>query len=242
MIYVNGDSWSVRMPDATDEQIWPQLIDNRINDTLVNESVGCASNSRAHSCLENFLIAGNRPKLVIIALTAHPRWHLPAADLGHWNIGPLVAIKERTGKTDTYFHKWFWSNSYNELDSVYRYYKTVWNMHELCKKFNVPSIFFQAWDDDLTKINLITKDNIESYVSKFYEPTNIFFKRYVAGFEFFLDEQTKWNYILAPTFENLLHQPVDFDSTRHPNWKGHNKIADFVYQHITEKGLLYELA
>ena len=69
MIYVNGDSWSVRMPEATDEQVWPKLIADRLGESLINESVGCASNSRAHSCLENFLIAGNRPKLVVIALT-----------------------------------------------------------------------------------------------------------------------------------------------------------------------------
>jgi hypothetical protein len=237
MIYVNGDSWSVRMPEATDDQIWPKLIADRLGESLINESVGCASNSRAHSCLENFLIAGNRPKLVVIALTGHHRWHLPSADLGYWNLGPEVAIQERTGNRDSYFHKWFWSNSYTEIDSVYRYYRTVWNMHELCKQFGVPSVFFQAWDEDLAKLNLTTSDNIGSYVLQYYEQTNIYYQQYTAGFEFFRNERKSWNYIEAPTFEKLL-EPKHIDSSLHPNWLGHVEIANFVYQHITERGLV----
>jgi hypothetical protein len=237
MIYVNGDSWSVPASDATDEQVWPKLITDRLGKSLVNESVGCASNSRAHSCLENFLIAGNRPELVIIALTGHQRWHLPSADLGYWNISPSAARHERTGIKDPYFHKWFWSNSHTEIDSMYRYYRTVWNMHELCKQFSVPSVFFQAWDKDLAKLNLTTSDNIESYVLKYYEQTNIYYQQYTAGFKFFSNERKNWNYIETPTFENLF-KPKHIDSSLHPNWLGHVEIANFVYQHITERGLV----
>ena len=225
------------MPEATDEQIWPQLVANRLNLPLKNESVGCASNSRTLSCLENFFIQGNRPKLVLIALTGHHRWHLPASDMGHWNLGPEVAIQERTGYKDNYFHRWFWTNSYNELDSVYRYYRTVWQIHELCEKFSTPYMCFQAWDQDLAKLNLTNSDNIQSYVLQYYEATNIYYQQYTAGFEFFRSERHKWNYIESPTFENLL-EPHQLDSSLHPNSIGHIQIANFVLPHITQRGLV----
>lgn len=238
MIYVNGDSWSVRMPEATDEQIWPKLVADRLAQPLKNESVGCASNSRIHSCLKNFLIQGNRPKLVIIALTCHHRWHLPASDMGHWNLGPEVAICEHTGAKDSLFHRWFWANSYNELDSVYRYYRTIWDMNELCRRFGIPCIFFQAWDEDLAKLNLADSDSIKTYVLQSYEATNIYYQQYVAGFEFFRNERKNWNYIETPNFEDLLDPAQDIDSSLHPNWRGHGKIANFVYQHIMKRGLV----
>lgn len=238
MIYTNGDSWSSFTSWTTEKQIWPQLVADRMGESLINQGLGCVSNSRIHNCLENFLIAGHQPKLVVIALTAHHRWHLPAADLGYWNIGPDVAIKEHTGEKDPYLHKWFWANSYNEIDSVYRYYKTIWNMNELCKKFNVPCMFFQAWEDDLEKLDLTNSANIVSYVSKYYDSNDIFYQRYVKGFEFLLNERHNWNYIETPTFNSFLQLRVDFDPTKHPNSQGHQKIADFVYQHIKEKNLV----
>jgi hypothetical protein len=205
---------------------------------LINESVGCASNSRAHNCLENFLIAGNRPELVIIALTGHHRWHLPAADFGNWNIGPLVVINEKTGTIDPYFHKWFLANSYSEIDSVYRYYKTIWNMHELCKKFDIPSIFFQAWDNDLAKFNLQTKDNIESYVLQYYDSTDIHYQKYVAGFDFLCNQRSNWNYVESPSFKNFLNPSIHIDETGHPTNQGHKEIANFVHQNIIERNLI----
>ena len=238
MIYVNGDSWSVRTPYITDDDIWPKITTLQLDKMLTNESIGCGSNSRALNCLENFLIAGNRPELIIIALTGHNRWHLPAANFGHWNIGPVVVINEHTGLKDSYFHKWYLANSYNEIDSVYRYYKIIWNMHELCKKFDIPIIFFQAWDNDLAKFNLRTSDNIESFVLKYYESTNIYFEKYVTGFEFLRNQQVNWNYIESPSFKKLLHPSIHIDETGHPNSQGHMKIADFVYQNIIERNLI----
>ena len=234
MIYINCDSWSAQQGQNNNSQIWPNLIAQKLEQDLVNESVGCGSNSRILDCLENFLICGNKPDLVIIALSGHARWHMPAPDLGHWLINSSVAINDKTGETDKLIRDWNYKKSYNDIDSIFRYYKSIWNIYELCKRFECKCIFFQAWDRDLIADNVI--DNAESYVSKFYELSDIHAKTYLTGFKFFQQHKKHWNYVDTTTFHTLL-TPHELDATLHPNQRGHNIISRFVYQQLLKHNL-----
>lgn len=235
MIYVGGDSWSVELPDVSPDNIWPQLVVNKLNQQLFNDGMGCSSNSRIYDCLESHLLQGNQPELVIISLTTDQRWHLPAPNNGHWSINSSSAVNDRTGAKDEFINKWYYANSYSEIDSIFRYYKIINNIHEICRRHEVKVICFQAWDQ--TTINLNIFNDIDGYVSKFYPLTDVYARFYIECFNALKERKYFWNYVDHTTFSKLL-TPSQIDTTYHPTRDGHITIADFVYQQLTEYKLI----
>ena len=229
MLYINGDSWSQETEWARPNNIWPGLFSQQIHVPYINESAGCGSNSRMLHCLENFYITSNRADTVILALSGHTRWHLPNNNFGVWHVGTDSVINEHNGQHDYNIGKWLVANSYNEVDSVYRYYKTIWNLVELCKKFNSNYLFFNAWDTDIVKLGLMSDSaNIKKFVNQYHKAGDVFAEKYIKGLEFFRSQRPTWNYIDTP-LSTLLDQE-DYDPTNHPLPSGHRKMANFIYQ------------
>jgi len=240
MLYVNGDSWSFGVYKNNGDKnahIWPNLLAKELKLEIINDSMGCSSNSRILSSTENFYINSGKPKLIILALTGHNRLHLPGPGMSSWLVGADFVINDFTGHRDpeNKLCPWIVKYSYDELDSVYRYYKTVWNLHELCLKFNCMYIMLQAWDSELEKFGLL-KDtesierfvwdrskNIDEYISE----------KYINGFKFFKEESEKWHYKEQQTFRSVL-LPDNYDDTEHPNDRGHELITNYVLNAITE--------
>ena len=84
---------------------------------------------------------------------------------------------------------WVVKNSYDELDSVYRYYRTVWNLYNLCQKFNCMSMIFQAWDEELQSFKLLDDTtSIEDFVyakaNRDWVDDNMI-RHYISGLNFF---------------------------------------------------------
>jgi hypothetical protein len=230
MIYVNGDSWSQRTPYVDYKDIWPNLLAEKLGMTLFNDSMGCGSNSRIQHGLENYLISEEPPKVIVLALTGHHRIHLPSENMGSWMVGPDIAINERTGEKDETIRNWIYRNSYFELDSVYRYYKIVWTLENLCRKARCPYFIFQAWDSELADLKLMQGGvNITNYVYKFFDTpvTDVNAQRYIRAFEHFAEQSAGWSLQEQP-LNNLLNQD-DYDDTGHPVHSGHIKIADYIY-------------
>jgi len=235
MLYVNGDSWSQRTPYVNTEDIWPTLLANKLNISLVNDSMGCGSNGRVQHGLENYLIADETPKVIIILLTGHDRIHLPSENMGSWMIGPTTAINERTGENDNIIRDWIYRKSYFELDSIYRYYKIIWTVNNLCRKFQCPYFMFQAWDPQPFELNLMEGGvNITNYVYKFFNSprTDVNAQRYIRAFEYFAEQSAGW--VLQERPLNQLLNRDDYDDTNHPLHSGHIKIAEYIYNQIKE--------
>lgn len=225
MIYVNGDSWSWA-PDLKAHWLWANRVAHAMNTTVLNESIGCGSNSRMCDYLSNHLASGMTPNLVIIMLTSHHRWHVPAPDFASWVIGPLVALNDRTGENDDFLPNWIFKHSYDELDSIYRYYRLIWQMEILCRDRGIPICFFQAWDTDLEKYDYL---NVDLDCARWPTgSTNT--DRYRKCFEFFQQEKTKWHYVERACRLDL--EPNMIDVTGHPNDLGHARIAEIVLKHI----------
>lgn len=240
MIYVNGDSWSFGVFDKNGNEntyIWPILLAKKLKTEILNDSVGCSSNSRILSTTENFYINGGKPKLIILALTGHNRLHLPGPGMSNWLVGSRFVINDSTGRRgdEDILYPWIIKYSYDELDSVYRYYKTVWNLHELCIKFNCKYIMMQAWDSQLEHFGILKDDtNIEKFVlDRSKNLDRYVIEKYIKGFKFFKEESEKWNY-RDQTFRSVL-LPENYDNTGHPNDQGHELIADYVLNAITER-------
>lgn len=245
MIYVNGDSWSFGMYDENNLQklVWPDLLAKELGHDLINDSIGCSSNSRILSSTENFYIKGGTPQLIILALTGHNRIHIPGPGLSHWNISSRMILNDSIGILNEVSNQkicdWFVKNSYDELDSVYRYYRTVWNLHNICQKFNCMSMMFQAWDEELQSFKLLDDStSIEDFVyakaNKDWVNDNMI-HRYILGFKFFRKESKNWN-MIGPTFRTVLSTD-DYDNTGHPNENGHRLISQFVLQYINNQNL-----
>ena len=233
MIYVNGDSWSQRTPYVDSEDIWPTLLAKKLGTNVYNDSMGCGSNSRIQHGLENYLVSEEPPEAIVLALTGHHRIHLPSENMGAWMVGPDIAINERTGQKDEQIRDWIYRNSYYELDSVYRYYKIVWTLENLCRKFYCPYFIFQAWDSELSNLKLMHGGvNITNYVYRFFDSpqTDVNAQRYVRAFEYFAEQSSGW--VLQEQALNQLLQPTDYDETGHPLHSGHVKIADYIYDQI----------
>jgi hypothetical protein len=149
MIYTSGDSWTWES-EGEYSRLWPTIIAEKLGYGHVNDAWGCGSNSRILSNLENYLITeSHNPKLIVIALTSHNRWHLPAENLGTWmlNTGGDIARNEKTNEEDMYAQRFFLDKCYCEIDSVFRYYKIIWSIHNLSQKINSASfliIVFKA--------------------------------------------------------------------------------------------------
>lgn len=244
MIYVNGDSWSYAIdvndrsiwPNSnTDIKKWPNILSKNLGHEVLNESMGCGSNSRILDCVENILLETQSPKLVILALTSHQRWHLPSKRKGHWCISPLVAIDDHTGEKDEFIQKWFYAKSFDYLDSIYRYYKIIWSCSNICQKIGSKFLIFQAWDQGLANLNVLeSPDSIRNFVLDFFDNKNdVIAEKYIRAFNYLRKNQHSWNYITS-TFASLL-VPEDYDDTGHPNTQGHHKIEEFVYSTLTAK-------
>lgn len=233
MLYVNGDSWSQCTPYVDNENIWPALLAKKLETQLYNDSMGCGSNSRIQHGLENFFITENPPSAIVLALTTHLRIHLPSEHMGTWMIGPSVAINERTGQKDEQIRDWVYYNSYYELDSVYRYYKTIWSLENLCRKIKCPYFIFQAWDSGLADLKLMQGGKyITDYVYKFYNAgeTHEYAQKYVRAFNYFAEQSAGWN--LNEEALSMVLSKDDYDITGHPTESGHVKIANYIYTQV----------
>jgi len=244
VIYVNGDSWSYAIDEnnrsvwpnpSQDMKKWPNILSKRLDHEVLNESMGCGSNSRVLDCLENLLLEEQSPRLVVLALTTHQRWHLPSKKKGHWCIGPMIAIDDHTGEKDEYIQKWFYTKGYDRLDSIYRYYKIIWNCSNICRKMGSEFVIFQAWDQELADLDVLeSSDSIRDFVLSFFDNKNdVVAEKYIRSFNYFRKNQHSWNYI-RPTFASLL-EPEDYDDTGHPDMQGHHKIEEFVYSTLKSK-------
>jgi hypothetical protein len=236
-LYVNGDSWSFALKEKGPKypHLWPNIVSKKLNKPCFNDSIGCGSNSRIVDCLRNQIILGLKPDLIIIALTAHHRWHIPAENFGAWSIGPHVARNDRTGESNDHIRDVMNRYSYNELDSVYRYYRDIWTMDLLCKQLNCPYIFVQVWDEELEKLGLLSSsENIYNYVSQKCPKKTFHFQEYIRAFEKFKELSKNWPYT-ETALSKLLDIGVDYDETGHPNDQGHYKMADKILEILEER-------
>ena len=230
MIYVNGDSWSFRSKECNFD-IWPDIVSKELNQDISNDSVGCGSNSRILDNIQYRFLTED-PKiydLILIGLTSHHRIHLPSAEFNSWSTGPIIAIHDKDGKSDDNFKKFYFSKCYDEIGSVYRYFRDIWQISEISKKFNSRCIFFQMWDIDLSKHALLTSDeNIHNFVSRYYNQDSWYYQKYVKAFTNLKKLSEDWEYY--ETVPKLL--PADLDCTLHPNALGHQKIDNYILSKI----------
>ena len=234
MLYVNGDSWSFRTKEC-DHAIWPELVAEQFGLDLINDSLGCGSNSRILDSMRNRYLSGIRPDLAVFALTAHHRYHLPAPDLGSWVIGPLVALHEHSGETISTLKDFFFRHCYSDIDSVYRYYRDIWSIHQICESLDITYLCFQTWDTEIAGLNLLSDDRIiDDYVSQYYRP-GYMADTYRQALHTLAKLRSEWTYYEDPV-SNLLHTE-DYDLTDHPNSTGHQKIAAHVINLIKEHDL-----
>jgi len=243
VIYFNGDSWSTSYHVNDEHDIWPintsayprwtNLVAQELQKDFYNESLGCGSNSRILDCVENLYLQDKKPELIILALTSHVRIHLPSGYGGYWNLNPGGALDSITGKFDDTVYKWYYANGHEELDSVYRYYKIVWNLNRLCKQFECPYLIVQAWDDELVDQKIF--NDIETYVTKHfpeYGINDVRAQAYIQAFNAIAQDMASWNYS-EDTFSKLIG-PERLDDTLHPDPDGHKLIADYMIDKIKE--------
>lgn len=236
LLYVNGDSWSFRTKEC-DYPIWPELVQTKVDSKLLNDSLGCGSNSRILDCLKNHYLWNTQMDIMIIGLTCHHRYHVPAPDFGSWVIGPVVAIHEHSGKSNNNIRDFFFSHSYSDLDSVYRYYRDIWSIHEMAKLLGCKVLFFQTWDTDLAKWNLLgSEENIKKYVDTFQDTEYVCTNRYFDALNRLRELSVDWLYHEQSVSSFL--EANDLDNTQHPNRSGHEKIAGHVINLLTKYNLL----
>lgn len=234
MIYVNGDSWTWEHLKPYDK-LWPSIVSKKLGMDYVNEAMGGGSNSRIVEKLENFYICSEVDiSLIIVALTTNLRWHMPSKNFGTWNINIIdsyTCTDEHTGDQDNTLSKFFVTKSYDEVDSMFRYYKHIWSIHEMAKKMNCPCAVFQAFDHTMEEKNILeSEETIKYFLSKHYKKTDIFYERYYHGFRSLLNYKQSWNYYESP-LSNLLSAD-QFDNTRHPTPAGQQVIGDFIYEKV----------
>ena len=237
MIYVNGDSWSWHK-DLYSADIWPNLLAQQLKTNCVNESIGCGSNSRILDNVTNLYISGLRPALIVLALTVHHRYHLPSADMGSWSISPQTVRNDRLDVTDDYVKNWYYIHGHNEVDSIYRYYRDVWLLHEICKKFECPFFIFQIWDKSIQQLGLLeSTKNIKNFLNNNQiDLSKQQGQAYLKSFLFFSKQQHNWNYSEETVLTFLNNDDLAIDG--HPNKKGHKKIGDFVINELIARDLI----
>jgi hypothetical protein len=230
MIYVNGASWSQQTSTVDTPDIWPSLVAKKLNQELKNEAIGCAGNKRILDCLENLYLSGAEPDYIILGLTPEPRECLPAAEMGRWNISGGYARLEITGNNDPEFAKWWITNCYDPLESVYQYYKTLWKIHQTCGKFECPYLMLQFWDSGFVEYNILSgEENLDKFLDLYYANRNSHFRLvYRQAFLSLAEESKMWNYIESTV--KLTRK--ELDSEWHPNHAGHLMMADFVLENI----------
>lgn len=231
MIYINGDSWSWA-EDLSDPNIWPNILGKKFSKPIKNDAIGCGSNSRIMDNVCNLIAQGETPEFAVIMLTAHHRFHVPGPNFGAWSIGPQVALNDRSGKKSDVIRDWFYSQSFSELDSVYRYYRTIWQIHTMFDRHAIPVFMFQAWDIDLTKYDVLNQlDPLTNFSLQDIDP--YFEKLYRNCFNFFKNESKNWNYIETPMSTYIPYE--DLDLSGHPDINGHATIAEIVFNHVNER-------
>ena len=234
-LYVNGDSWSFKSRKC-DHDIWPEIVAQILGLRLINESLGCGSNSRMLDCIKNNWLQGERPSLMIFALTAHHRYHLPSIDLGSWVIGPSVALHEHSGKKNDDIKDFFFQHCYSDLDSMYRYYRDIWSIHQHCDSKGIPYLCFQTWDTEISESNILADGrSIRDYVAR-HLPAGYIADIYISMLDNLLRCKHQWNYCENPV--SYLLDDHDLDDTEHPNRSGHEKIATKVLDLLKEHDLL----
>lgn len=246
MIYFNGDSWSTSYHVNDEHDIWPintsayprwtNLVAQELQKDFYNESLGCGSNSRILDCVENLYLQDKKPELIILALTSHVRIHLPSGYGGYWNLNPGGALDSITGKFDDTVYKWYYANGHEELDSVYRYYKIVWNLNRLCKKIGSPYLIVQAWDDELVELGLYNNfERAKQYIIGHFDDygeQDVRAQSYIQAFETIVKDMPNWNYSES-TFSKLIGADR-LDETLHPDHQGHEIIAKYMLNKIKE--------
>jgi len=244
MIYTNGDSWSMSYtldqptvwPNHNmDLPVWPNMLAKDLNQELLSEGIGCGSNSRILDCLEDVYLTGKKPSYIVLALSAFHRWHLPAPGRNHWVIGPLVALNNGTGEKDEFIQKWYYTNCDDKLDSIFRHYKTVWGLVNLCEKIGSKYTIFNCWDKEIYNLNLLESEtNIEEFVTGFYKDNTAHpaCTKYIESFFQLRNLSKTWNYIEKPLSSFLSES--DYKDDGHPNEHGHliikNHIMDYIIQ------------
>ena len=151
MIYVNGDSWSRNLwiDWSPIDWCWAKQMSDTINHPIVNESAGCGSNFRIIDKILMSHAQGNRYDLAIIGLTCPQRWYLPSKLFSYWNLGPTI-LEEKEYRHDCEIHRWFVNNCIHDANLILSYYKTIWQIHEICKTIlQCPVMFFNAWDQSM---------------------------------------------------------------------------------------------
>jgi hypothetical protein len=237
MMYVNGDSWSWHK-DLHTADIWPNLLAQQIGLDCINESIGCGSNSRILDNITNLYISGIRPNLIVLALNIHHRYHLPAANMGAWSISPQTIRNDQYDTADDSIKDWYYIHGHNDVDSIYRYYRTIWLLHAVCEKFKCPFFIFQMWDPSIQKLGLLNSTkNIKDFLanSKIDLNTQQGLK-YLKSFSFFANQRNDWNYLEGPVSSYL--SKTDFAEDGHPNLSGHKEITKFVLNQLTIRNLL----
>ena len=235
MLYTNGDSWSFKHIEY-DFPVWPDLVAEHLNMELLNESVGRGSNSRIIDCMKNQWLSGLQPKLIIIGLTTHHRYHIPSSKLGAWSVNPSSSSNDRTNENNSSIRDFIFAHCHQDLDSMFRYYRDIWTMHEFSKNFNCKCLFFQAWDEGIKKLDLLNSDeNLFNYIKKFYLPGSFYFQTYFKLFNKFKELNTQWLYEETAMSSYLTKKEID--NTGHPNMLGHEKIAEHVIKLLTRYNL-----
>jgi len=244
MIYVNGDSWSRNLwiDWSPVDWSWPKQMQDQITVPVLNESVGCGSNGRILSKLQQNYYLGKQFDLVIVALTVYSRWHIPSKNLSTWNIGRYVMNDEKYSFDETIL-PWWLTNVYDRIEFVYQYYNIIWQINELCKNYlKCPVIFFNAWDTEIPMFDemIFSDDNnllkwLES--NKSNDATDEIVSRYFNLFKFLQTDRNQWNFEITPwrSFLNKSHYdgPNDRDP-HHPNQEGHRLISEQVLSTINK--------
>lgn len=244
MIYINGDSWSRNLwiEWSPSDWSWPKQLQEFTKIPVLNESVGCGSNSRILSRLHTNYILGNQFDLVLIALSTHARWHLPGKNMSAWSIGPTVQ-HDRLFKSDPEILPWWQKNSYDYLEYVFQYYSTVWQIHELCKNlYQCPVVVFNTWDKEIQEIDQMMHgqaSEFESWMQRnFVSEDGFAIENYIKAFEFFKQSSTNWQFE-STTMQSLLTQE-HYDGAQdrdpeHPNKQGHTIICQHVLDTVAQR-------
>lgn len=244
MIYVNGDSWSRNLwaEWSPHDWSWSKQLQESTKIPVMNESAGCGSNSRILSRLHTNYILGNRFDLILIALSTHARWHLPAKNMASWSIGPGVQ-HDRLFLNDSEILPWWQRNSYDHLEYVFQYYSIVWQIHELCKNlYQCPVIVFNTWDKEIQQIDQImhAQDlDFESWIREHFVGEDGFdISNYSQAFKFFKESSANWQFESTAMNSLLAKHHYDGPNDRdpsHPNKQGHAIMCQHVLNVVAQR-------